>query len=312
MAVGMNGHDQLIMDFDEDEYISDDDNVDDDDGYFSGIEEEDDYFGDEYHCDQYYCFEFGQDLKFEKMLFPEGTIKEWVAKDEVRRFIAEKFKKFLLTFVNHHSKNVQQQHDETEVEYVRLINQMVSANKCSLVINYEQLLPVQIQIARWMIKSPRLILETFEDAAKNVVLNLHPNYKNVHPSIYVRITNLRKCVSIRNISETHLDALICIRGLVTRCSNIFPKLQQATSSSRNYQILTLQESSGSVPACRLPRCVEVIVSNDLIDSALSGDEIEVTGIYTDKFDLSLNANNGTPEFATVVEANYIAKTKSRD
>lgn len=126
MAVGMNGHDQLIMDFDEDEYISDDDNVDDDDGYFSGIEEEDDYFGDEYHCDEYYCFEFGQDLKFEKTLFPEGTIKEWVAKDEVRRFIAEKFKKFLLTFVNHHSKNVQQQHDETEVEYVRLINQMVS------------------------------------------------------------------------------------------------------------------------------------------------------------------------------------------
>lgn len=75
----------------------------------------------------------------------------------------------------------------------------VAANKCSLVINYEQLLPVQIQIARWMIKSPRLILETFEDAAKNVVLNLHPNYKNVHQSIYVRITNLRKCVSIRNI-----------------------------------------------------------------------------------------------------------------
>lgn len=34
---------------------------------------------------------------------------------------------------------------------------------------------------------------------------------------------------------------------------------------------------------------------------------EVTGIYTNNFDLSLNTKNGFPVFATVVEANYIAK-----
>lgn len=34
---------------------------------------------------------------------------------------------------------------------------------------------------------------------------------------------------------------------------------------------------------------------------------EVTGIYTNNFDLSLNTKNGFPVFATVVEANYVAK-----
>jgi DNA replication licensing factor MCM2 len=34
---------------------------------------------------------------------------------------------------------------------------------------------------------------------------------------------------------------------------------------------------------------------------------EVTGIYTNNFDLSLNTKNGFPVFATVLEANYVAK-----
>jgi DNA replicative helicase MCM subunit Mcm2 (Cdc46/Mcm family) len=33
----------------------------------------------------------------------------------------------------------------------------------------------------------------------------------------------------------------------------------------------------------------------------------VTGIYTNNFDLSLNTKNGFPVFATVVEANCVAK-----
>ncbi|CAI0381436.1 unnamed protein product [Linum tenue] len=76
---------------------------------------------------------------------------------------------------------------------------------------------------------------------------------------------------------------------------------------RNYQKLTLQESPGIVPAGRLPRHKEVILLNDLIDCARPGEEIEVTGVYTNNFDLSLNTKNGFPVFATVIEANYVTK-----
>lgn len=50
----------------------------------------------------------------------QGTLREWVTRDEVRRFIAKKFKEFLLTYVN--PKN------EREIEYIRLINEMVLGN----------------------------------------------------------------------------------------------------------------------------------------------------------------------------------------
>jgi len=76
---------------------------------------------------------------------------------------------------------------------------------------------------------------------------------------------------------------------------------------RNYQKLTLQESPGSVPAGRLPRHREVILLWDLIDSAKPGDEVEVTGIYRNNFDTSLNVKNGFPVFSTVLEANHINK-----
>lgn len=49
----------------------------------------------------------------------QGTLREWVTRDEVRRFIAKKFKEFLLTYVN--PKN-----EHGDFEYVRLINEMVS------------------------------------------------------------------------------------------------------------------------------------------------------------------------------------------
>lgn len=47
----------------------------------------------------------------------QGSLREWVMRDEVRRFIAKKFRDFLLTYVKPNSENG---------EYVRLINEIVS------------------------------------------------------------------------------------------------------------------------------------------------------------------------------------------
>lgn len=76
---------------------------------------------------------------------------------------------------------------------------------------------------------------------------------------------------------------------------------------RNYQRITLQESPSSVPAGRLPRTKEVILLWDLVDSVRPGEEIEVTGIYRNSFDVHLNTKNGFPVFATIIEANSIGK-----
>lgn len=52
----------------------------------------------------------------------QGTLREWVTRDEVRRFIGRKFKDFLLTYMNAKS-------DHGEIEYLRQINEMVSGKK---------------------------------------------------------------------------------------------------------------------------------------------------------------------------------------
>lgn len=271
----------------------------------------------------------------------QGTLREWVTRDEVRRFIAKKFRQFVLSYVSQRSGN-------GEREYIRLINEMVAANKCSLEIDYKQFIFTHPNIAIWLADAPQSVLEVMEEVALNVVLNLHPNYRNIHDKIYVRITNLPVYDQIRNIRQVHLNTMIRIGGVVTRRSGVFPQLQQVKYDCnkcgtvlgpffqnsysevkvgscpecqskgpftvnieqtiyRNYQKLSLQESPGIVPAGRLPRYKEVILLNDLIDCARPGEEIEVTGTYTNNFDMSLNTKNGFPVFATVVEANYVTK-----
>jgi DNA replication licensing factor MCM2 len=70
-------------------------------------------------------------------------------------------------------------------------------------------------------------------------------------------------------------------------------------------------SNSSVPAGRLPRQKEVILLWDLVDSVKPGDEIEITGIYRNNFDLGLNVRQGFPVFSTLIEANHIEKRSDK-
>lgn len=74
---------------------------------------------------------------------------------------------------------------------------------------------------------------------------------------------------------------------------------------RNYQKITLQESPGSIPPGRIPRSKECILLADLCDQCKPGDEIDVTGIYSNNYEGSLNTGNGFPVFATVIMANHL-------
>lgn len=79
----------------------------------------------------------------------------------------------------------------------------------------------------------------------------------------------------------------------------------------NYQRITIQECPGKVPAGRLPRSKDAILMGDLCDSCKPGDEIDITGIYYNNYDGSLNTQNGFPVFATVLQANHITKKEDK-
>eukprot|EP00747_Dinoflagellata_sp_TGD_P157651 gnl/TRDRNA2_/TRDRNA2_177755_c3_seq2.p1 gnl/TRDRNA2_/TRDRNA2_177755_c3~~gnl/TRDRNA2_/TRDRNA2_177755_c3_seq2.p1 ORF type:complete len:753 (-),score=-12.39 gnl/TRDRNA2_/TRDRNA2_177755_c3_seq2:528-2786(-) len=76
---------------------------------------------------------------------------------------------------------------------------------------------------------------------------------------------------------------------------------------RNYQKMSLQETPNHVTAGRLPITKQVILLNDLIDSARPGEEVDVTGIFLNCHDSYLNLKNGFPIFNTVIEANFLQR-----
>lgn len=203
-------------------------------------------------------------------------------------------------------------------------------------------------LAIWVADAPAQVLPIFHAAARAEVLKQFPAYDAIHASVFVRITDLPICDAIRDIRQSHLNALIRISGVVTRRTGVFPQLQsvkydcakcgfvigpivQGASQEirvshcpqcearggftvnveqtlyRNYQKMTLQESPGSVPAGRLPRSKEVVLLHDLIDCARPGEEVEVTGVFTNHAEQSLGTAAGFPVFATLVEANHVAR-----
>lgn len=49
------------------------------------------------------------------------------------------------------------------------------------------------------------------------------------------------------------------------------------------------------------------ILNDLVDSARPGDEVEITGIFINKFDYCANVKHGFPVFTTMIEANNVKR-----
>ncbi|XP_029548772.1 DNA replication licensing factor mcm2 [Salmo trutta] len=101
-------------------------------------------------------------------------------------------------------------------------------------------------------------------------------------------------------------------GSCPECQSFGPfDINMELTVYQNYQRITIQESPGKMAAGRLPRSKDAILLADLVDQCKPGDEIELTGIYNNNYDGSLNMANGFPVFATVIMANHIARRDNK-
>ena len=97
-------------------------------------------------------------------------------------------------------------------------------------------------------------------------------------------------------------------SLCSACTSEGPfRLNTTQTTYRNYQRVNLQETPGTVPPGRVPRTKEVIMTNDLMDVARPGEEVEVTGIFCHAFDYNLTQRSGFPVFSTYISANHIRR-----
>ncbi|KAF8967838.1 MCM2/3/5 family-domain-containing protein [Flammula alnicola] len=266
------------------------------------------------------------------------SIVEWIAHDRVRRSIVRHFRQFLMTYLDEHGASVYGQRikqlgetnsESLEISYLHLalskpiLAYFLTNSPAAMLEIFDEIAldailvyfpaykrihsEVHVRIADLPLSS------TLRDLRRSNLNNLVrisgvvTRRTGVFPQLkYVKF-DCRKCGAV--LGPFYQDASREVR--ISYCANCESKGPFTVNSEqtvyRNYQKMTLQESPGSVPAGRLPRHREVILLWDLIDSAKPGEEVEVTGIYRNNFDASLNSKNGFPVFSTIIEANHVNK-----
>ncbi|XP_032230725.2 DNA replication licensing factor mcm2 [Nematostella vectensis] len=142
------------------------------------------------------------------------SVREWVSMQAPRLEIKNRFKQFLRTFVD----------DQGHSVYREKIRQMCEANKQSLVIDYNILANEQQVLAYFLPEAPTEMLQIFDEAAKEVVLAMFPNYDRITTEIHVRIAELPLMEELRSLRQLHVNQLIRTGGVVTSSTGIMPQL----------------------------------------------------------------------------------------
>ncbi|KAI3618728.1 dna replication licensing factor cdc19 (cell division control protein 19) [Moniliophthora roreri] len=266
------------------------------------------------------------------------SIVEWIANHRVRRSIIKHFRHFLMTYVDEQGSSVYGQRirvlGETNSESLEVSYSHLSLSKPILAYFLTNAPSAMLDIFDEVALNAILVYYPAYERIHSEVhvricdvpLNLSlRELRRAHLNNLVRVSGVvtRRSGVFPQLKYVKFDCKKCGAVLgpfyqdatkevkVSYCANCeskgpFPVNSEQTIY-RNYQKMTLQESPGSVPAGRLPRHREVVLLWDLIDSAKPGEEVEITGIYRNNFDASLNSKNGFPVFSTIIEANHVNK-----
>jgi len=146
----------------------------------------------------------------------KGKLSMWVQRAEVARWIRKIFAHFLRTFTDENNMNV----------YEQRINDMCSNNKQSLEVTFAHISQKYPTLAIWLAEEPSLILPILNIVAYDVALELFSEYHLIHKDIYVRIRELPVEDKLRDLRQIHLNALIKIKGVVTKRTNVLPEMNK--------------------------------------------------------------------------------------
>lgn len=286
---------------------------------------------------------FNEELSLESLSDVKApSITEWILQPAVSRSIARELKLFFLEYTDANGDSVygnkMRTLGEVNAESLEVSYKDLADSKAILALflatSPEEMLKIFDIVA---MEAVELHYPNYSQIHQEVHVRItdFPNYLNLRD---LRESNLNQLVKVSGVVTRRtgvfpqlkyikFDCLKCgvVLGPYVQDSNTEVKISFCTNCQskgpfkmnsektlyRNYQRITLQEAPGTVPAGRLPRHREVILLSDLVDVAKPGEDIEVTGVYKNNYDGNLNAKNGFPVFATILEANSIRRKESR-
>ncbi|KAJ3322074.1 MCM DNA helicase complex subunit, partial [Blyttiomyces sp. JEL0837] len=228
--------------------------------------------------------------------------------------------------------------DYAENEHRDKIRKMMSVGQRRLIVNINTLRSYNVQYAKGILENPFEYIPAFVSALKQVATasEVFPEVQQQIESSGRKLDDMQFHVgfegsfgefhlSPRKLMAKHIGRLVCLEGIVTRCSLVRPKVAKSvhycektdmfiereyrdgtslnpglpTPSTypkedeegnplvtefglctyRDYQTLVIQEMPERAPPGQMPRPVDVILDDDLVDVVKPGDRVQIVGVY---------------------------------
>ncbi|KAL4887921.1 MCM2/3/5 family-domain-containing protein [Aspergillus ambiguus] len=252
------------------------------------------------------------------------------------------------------------QNDPRARSYRADIVLMLNRGLRRLIVSIDEIRAHNRELADGLLTSPFDYSQAFDAALKNIIPTIggrstKETADNVnYYCAYVGAFGEYSC-NPRTLGSAHLNRMISLEGIVTKCSLVRPKVIQSVhyserrdrffsrkyrdqtmtasgatslnvypqeddeknpliteygySTYMDHQTISIQEMPERAPAGQLPRSVDVILDDDLVDRAKPGDRIQLVGIYRSLG--NRNASSGSSTFRTIVLANNIIHLSSK-
>ncbi|XP_041038392.1 zygotic DNA replication licensing factor mcm3-like isoform X2 [Carcharodon carcharias] len=210
--------------------------------------------------------------------------------------------------------------------YQNKVRDMISENLYRLIVNINDLRRKNEKRATQLLNNSFEELLAFQRALKDFVASIDATYAKQFEDFYIGLEGSfgSNHVSPRTLTSRYLSNVVCVEGIVIKCSLVRPKVVRsvhycpATKKSierkyadmtsleafpssaiyptkdeennpletefglslyKDHQTITIQEMPEKAPAGQLPRSVDIILDNDLVDIVKPGDRVQVIGTY---------------------------------
>ena len=273
---------------------------------------------------------------------PQCELSEWLAQEIPRRLIKRNFFRFLagfkrgstLVYEEKINAMIRDNGQSFEVSYQDLSEVFRSVLAIWLADLPDMMLEIMDTVANYYVF--RRLFPHYVNVHAKVFVRISDmplcdpirDFRQIHMNVLVRVEGvvIRRSPVYPQMQAVKYDCARCSfiigpiiqRGdkeqrvsLCPSCHSKGPfRVNVALTEYRNHQTILLQEPPGKVPPGRLPRSLEVVLTNDLIDRARPGEDVDITGVYKNIFDPLLNSKQGFPVFTTILVANNVMRRSS--
>ncbi|XP_078130905.1 DNA replication licensing factor MCM3 [Sander vitreus] len=216
--------------------------------------------------------------------------------------------------------------DQDQGVYQSKVRDMISENKARLTVNINDLRRRNEARAAKLMSNAFEELLAFQRALKDLVSSVDATYAKQYEEFFIALEGSfgTKHVTPRTLTARLLGSMVCVEGIITKCSLVRPKVVRSVhycpatkktmerkytdmtsldafpssaiyptkdeennpletefglSVYKDHQTITVQEMPEKAPAGQLPRSVDIILDNDLVDVVKPGDRVQVIGTY---------------------------------